>query len=167
MKSIFALSLHETINYMKHKMQMPDCEVFAAKIDWWIYLIAIVAVGVCIAGPLIDKSLFTGAIIGCGILALCLLTITGVKYEIRGNQLGIRNFYRWTWIPVDQIKTVEQAHGVAVQGAVSAVLSLDRVRMTLFDRNVLKSTMPVDIAPKNPAAFIARLKEINPDIIVK
>lgn len=99
-------------------------------------------------------------------LGLWLFAVTGVKYEIRGCRLGIRNFHRWTWIPIDKIATAEKLHGVFVQGAVSATLSLDSVRLTLVDKGVLKSSMPIDISPNDRDGYMAQLKKINPDITI-
>lgn len=139
-------------------------QTYRPKIDWWIYLVLIIMVVGVMAGTIMEGDILTGIILAGGLALLWLVAVLGVKYEIRGNQLGIRNFFRWTWIPIDKIATVEKQHGVAVQGAVSAVLSLDRVRMTLTDRSVLRSSMPIDISPKDADALMARLKEINPTI---
>lgn len=141
---------------------------FSPEIDWWVYIVLIIMVSGCVLGLIYDGELIIGGLVlGAGMLALWLFAVTGVKYKICNNRLGIRNFYRWTWIPIDKIASVEKLHGVYVQGSVSATLSLDRVRITLSDRNVLKSLMPVDISPKDRDAFIIRLKEINPHIEIK
>ncbi len=140
---------------------------YRPEIDWWIYIVLVIMVCGCVFGLSYDGEPIAGLILGAGVLALWLFAVTGVKYRICNNQLGIRNFYRWTWIPIDKISTVEKLHGVYVQGAVSATLSLNRVRMTLSDRNILKSSMPVDISPKDRDGFIIRLKEINPLIEIK
>lgn len=140
---------------------------YSPEIDWWVYIVLIIMVSGCVLGLIYDGELIGGLVLGAGMLALWLFAVTGVKYKICNNRLGIRNFYRWTWIPIDKIASVEKLHGVYVQGPVSATLSLDRVRITLSDRNVLKSSMPVDISPKDRDAFIIRLKEINPHIEIK
>lgn len=144
-----------------------ETKVFTPKIDWWIYLVLIIMVCGCAFGLFYEGEFLGGYVLGAGMLILWLFAVTGVKYEIRDGQLGIRNFYRWTWIPVNKIATVEKLHGVFVQGAVSATLSLDRVRMTLSDKSVLKSSMPIDISPKDRDGFMAQLKEINPNIVEK
>ena len=141
--------------------------VFKPKIDRWLYLVLVIMVGGVIVGTMMEGAILAGIILGGGLDAMWILAVTGVKYEIKDNKLGIRNFYRWTWIPIDKIATVEKCHGVAVQGAVSAVLSLDRVRMTLTDRTMLKSSLPVDISPKDADKFISVFKQLNPSIVVK
>lgn len=140
---------------------------YKSKIDWWIYLAIIIMVSGGTFGLLYENEFLGGIILGAVLLLLSLFAVTGVKYEICDKQLGIRNFYRWTWIPIEKVVTVEKLHGIFVQGAVSATLSLDRVRLTLSDRSILRSSMPVDISPKDRDGFIARLKDINPNIIVK
>lgn len=144
-----------------------ETKCYKSKIDWWIYLVLVIMVSGCVFGPYYEGDLSVGLILGTGMLLLWLIAVTGVKYEIRDGQLGIRNFYHWTWIPVSKIVTAEKLHGVFVQGSVSATLSLDRVRLTLADKSILKSSMPIDISPKDRDGFIAQLKEINPDIEVK
>lgn len=142
-----------------------ETKYYKSKIDWWIYLVLVIMVCGCVFGLFYEGEFWGGLILGGGMLILWLFAVTGVKYEIRDGQLGIRNFYRWTWIPVNKIASVEKLHGVFVQGAVSATLSLDRVRMTLSDKSVLKSTMPIDISPEDRDGFIAQLKGINLRII--
>lgn len=139
-------------------------QTYRPKIDWWVYLVLAIMVGGASVGAFMENNPLIGIILGGGLALLWLVAVSGVKYEIRDNQLGIRNFFRWTWIPIEKIATIERHHGVAVQGAVSAVLSLDRVRMTLTDRSVLRSSMPIDISPKDADALMARLNEINPTI---
>lgn len=142
-------------------------QTFKPKIDWWIYLVLAIMVCGCFFGPLSEGAVGVAVILSLVMLALWLFAVLGVKYEIRCGQLGIRKFYRWTWIPIDKISEVERLHGMFVQGAVSATLSLSRVRLTLSDRSVLRSAMPVDISPEDSDGFIRRLKEINPRIVEK
>ena len=142
-------------------------ETFRPKIDWWIYLVLAIMVGGCFFGPLSEGAFAAAVILSLSMLGLWLFAVLGVMYEIRGGQLGIRKFYRWTWIPIDKISEVERMHGVYVQGAVSATLSLSRVRLRLSDSSILRSAMPVDISPKDSDGFIRRLKEINPGIVEK
>lgn len=140
---------------------------FAPKIDWWIYFVCGITVLACIIGPAIDGDTLIGVFLALLMLVLWICAIYGVKYQIRENKLGIRKFFHWTWIPISKIAIIQKEHGVAVQGSVSAVLSLDRLRITLTDKSVLKSSMPVDIFPKDTDRFIAKLQEINPDIVEK
>lgn len=139
-------------------------QTYRPKIDWWVYLVLAIMVGGASVGAFMENNPLIGLILGGGLALLWLVAVSCVKYEIRDNQLGIRKFFRWTWIPIEKIATIEKQHGVAVQGAVSAVLSLDRLRMTLTDRSVLRSSMPIAISPKHADALMARLKEINPTI---
>lgn len=140
---------------------------YKPKIDWWVYLVLIIMVGGSILGLLYESVPIGAAILGSAMLLLWLFAVTGVKYEIRGNRLGIRNFYRWTWIPIDNIQSVGMVTGLFVQGPVSATLSRDMVRIELSDKAVFKSAMPIHISPADRDGFIFSLKELNPDITVK
>lgn len=142
-------------------------KVYKPKIDGWIYLIPVMLVLGCIIVGLCNGGLILSLMPCIILIVLWILVLMGVRYEISDNKLGIRNLYRWTWIPVDKIGAVEKLHGVFVQGSISATTSLDRVRITMSDRSALKSSMPIDITPGDRDGFIARLKEINPSIIVK
>lgn len=42
-----------------------------------------------------------------------------------------------------------------------------RVSIKFTDRSVLKSSMPLEISPKDRDGFMAQLKEINPAIVIK
>ncbi len=87
-----------------------------------------------------------------------------VKYQICGDRLGIRNFfYRWEWFPISKISEVKKTSGILSAPA----LSTRRVSIKFSDRKILKSSMPLEISPRDRDAFIARLTQINPGILVK
>lgn len=138
--------------------------VYKSKVDWWVYALLILVIAVCLVGPLYGGDNGVWIILPLlGVLAMMVFGMSGVKYEIRGNQLGVRNLYRWTWVPVDKIAEVRKTRG----GLATAAMSADRVSIYLSDRNVLRSSMPIIISPENRDEFIADLKSINPDIVVK
>ena len=98
-----------------------------------------------------------------GIVLLLIWLITTVKYAIRGNELGIRNLvYKWEWLPIEKIDSVKPVKSVLA----GAALSFNRLSIKFSDRKVLRSTMPLEIAPKDEKIFIEKLKEINPEIKV-
>lgn len=89
--------------------------------------------------------------------------ITGCWYEIDGDQLVVYQFFRPNRFPIDKIAEVKKTTGILA----TAGMSCRRVSIKFADRSVLKSSMPLEISPKNRDGFIAELKEINPDIKVK
>lgn len=89
--------------------------------------------------------------------------ISGCWYEIDGDQLVVYQFFRPYRFPIDKIAEVKKTTGILA----TAGMSCRRVSIKFADRSVLKSSMPLEISPKNRDGFIAELKEINPDIKVK
>lgn len=89
--------------------------------------------------------------------------IVGCWYEIDGDQLVVYLFFRPNRFPIDKIAEVKKTTGILA----TAGMSCRRVSIKFADRSVLKSSMPLEISPKDRDGFIAELKEINPDIKVK
>lgn len=89
--------------------------------------------------------------------------IVGCWYEIDGDQLVVYQFFRPNRFPIDKIAEVKKTTGILA----TAGMSCRRVSIKFADRSVLKSSMPLEISPKNRDGFIAELKEINPDIKLK
>lgn len=140
-------------------------EVFKSKVDWWIPAVVLFTVAVAFIGPIIDGELFVmGFIVAVPLAVLEVAMFASVKYQICGNELGIRNcLYRWEWYPIDKIQEVRKSRGILSAPA----LSLDRISIRFSDRSILKSSMPLEISPENRDGFIARLREINPSILLK
>lgn len=136
---------------------------YSSKIDWWIPAVVIFSVACCFVGPMFDGDYISGLILGICVLAVEIFIFAGVKYQIRDGQLGVRNFFQWTWYPIDKIAKVKKTRGILS----AAALSFDRISIKFTDRSILKSSMPLEISPKDRDSFIATLKEINPDIKVK
>ncbi len=137
--------------------------VFDSKVDWWIPVIVVGSVAGCFIGPMIDGDFIPGIVLAAAVLAVEIFIFAGVKYQIRDGQLGIRNFFRWTWFPIDKISEVKKSRGILSAPALSA----DRISIRFSDRSILKSFMPLEISPKDRDEFIAILKSINPQITVK
>lgn len=133
---------------------------FKSKVDWWVPVVVIFSVACCFVGPMFDGDYWWGVGLGCAVLAIELFIFTSVKYKIEGNRLGVRSFYRWTWYPIDKIAVVKRQRSVLSAPA----LSFDRLAIKFTDKSILKSFMPLEISPKDPASFISRLKQINPNI---
>lgn len=138
--------------------------VYTSKIDWWIPAVVIFTVAVAFIGPIIDGEIFVVGIIVASLLGILEIAMfASVKYQICDGKLGIRNpFYKWEWFPVDKISEIKKTNGILSAPA----LSTKRVSIKFSDRKILKSSMPLEISPKDREGFIAQLKEINPAIIV-
>ena len=88
------------------------------------------------------------------------MLILGCWYEIDGDTLIIYQFFMPQRIHISKIKEVKNTVGYLATAGMSA----QRVSIKLSDRRVLKSSMPIEISPKNRDAFIAQLQSINPNI---
>lgn len=96
-------------------------------------------------------------------MLLGVVLIVGCWYEIDGDQLVVYQFFRPNRFPIDKIAEVKKTTGILA----TAGMSCRRVSIKFADRSVLKSSMPLEISPKDRDGFIAELKEINPDIKLK
>lgn len=96
----------------------------------------------------------------CGAMMVCVLLIVGCWYVIDGDELVVYQFFRPNRFPINKISEVKKTIGYLA----TAGMSSRRVSITFTDRSVLKSSMPLEISPDDRDGFIARLKEINPDI---
>ncbi len=138
---------------------------FNSKIDWWIPAVVVITVAVAFIGPIIDGELFiVGIIIAVLLGTLEIVMFASVKYKIYDGKLGIRNFfYKWEWFPIDKISEIKKTSGILSAPA----LSTKRISIKFSDKKILKSSMPLEISPKDRDGFIARLKEVNPLIVIK
>lgn len=139
--------------------------VYKSKIDWWVPAVVAVTVAVAFIGPIIDGEIFiVGIIIAVLLGTLEIVMFASVKYKIYDGKLGIRNlFYKWEWFPIDKISEIKKTSGILSAPA----LSTKRVSIKFSDKKILKSSMPLEISPKNRDGFIAKLQEINPSIVIK
>ena len=138
---------------------------YNTKVDWWVTCVVIFSVIICFIGPKIDGEAFLlGFILALVVLIFEIAIFASVKYQIRGDKLGIRNlFYRWEWFPIEKISEVKATKSVLS----SSALSFNRIAIRFSDKKILKSSMPLEISPKDRDDLIARLQEINPSIVVK
>lgn len=133
-------------------------EIYKSRIDWWCWLCFIFMAAIAIVVAL--DSTWWAALPVCGTTIVCVLLMAGCWYEIDGNQLVVYQFFRPNRFPIGKIASVKKTTGYLA----TAGMSTRRVSIKFSDRSVMKSSMPLEISPKNRDAFIARLKEINPDI---
>ena len=141
---------------------------YRPKIEGWFWILIFVsAFTILMVCSISEDGLFWPGIIEICIFLfivfLLIWIITTVKYAVRGAELGIRNLvYKWEWLPIEKIESVKPVKSVLA----GAALSFNRLSIKFSDRKVLKSTMPLEIAPKDEKLFIEKLKSINPDIKV-
>lgn len=142
-----------------------DKAYYKSKIDWWVPVVIIVTASVAFIGPLIDGEIFlVGLLLGVWLCIMEIVLFASVKYQICNGKLGIRNiFYKWEWFPIEKISEVKKSSGILSAPA----LSTKRISIKFSDKKILKSSMPLEISPRDHDSFIARLKEINPKIKVK
>lgn len=140
---------------------MADKTIYKSRIDWWVWLVLLFVAVVTVAVALGSTWLVTLSIGGTMLLGVVL--IAGCWYEIDGDQLVVYQFFSPNRFPIDKIAEVKKTTGILA----TAGMSCRRVSIKFADRSVLKSSMPLEISPKNRDGFIAKLKEINPDIEVK
>lgn len=140
---------------------MADKIIYKSKIDWWVWLVLLFVAVVTVAVALDSTWLVTLSIGGTMLLGVVL--VAGCWYEIDGDQLVVYQFFSPNRFPIDKIAEVKKTTGILA----TAGMSCRRVSIKFADRSVLKSSMPLEISPKNRDGFIAKLKEINPDIKVK
>ena len=141
---------------------------YKPKIDGWFWiLIFVLTFTILMVCSISEDGLFWPGIIEIGVFLFIVLflvwILTTVKYAIRGNELGIRNLlYKWEWLPIEKIESVKPVKSVLA----GAALSFNRLSIKFTDRKVLRSIMPLEIAPKDEKVFIEKLIDINPEIKV-
>lgn len=142
-----------------------ESRFYNSKIDWWIPAIVVFTVVMCFLGPLIDgEGLTVSIIMGTFLTILEIVMFASVKYQVKDGRLGVRNiFYRWEWFPIDKISEVKKSGGIIA----GAALSTKRISIKFSDRKILKSSLPLEISPKDRDGFMALLKKINPNIEVR
>ena len=139
---------------------------YKPKIDGWfwtiIFVLTFTLLMVCSISE--DGWSWPGIVVICVFILIFLFLIwiiISVKYAIRGKELGVRNLaYKWEWLPIDKIESIKPVKSVLA----GAALSFYRLSIKFTERKVLKSTMPLEIAPKDQNEFINNLKSINPKI---
>jgi len=136
--------------------------IFRSRIDWWVWCVLAFAV-VVVWVSAIGTYWWLTLIIGVGITAMPVVIMLGCWYEIDGDELVIYQFFKPHRFPIMKIKEVKKTIGYLA----TAGMSSRRVSIKFIDRSVLKSSMPLEISPKDRDGFIAQLKRINSEIVEK
>ncbi len=134
--------------------------VYKSGIDWWVWLCVLFIVAVTVT-VIIDSSWIVAIALG-GTMLMLLVFMFGCWYTIDGDDLVVYQFFRPNRFPISKIKEVKKTVGYLA----TAGLSSKRVSIQFSDRSILKSSMPLEISPKDRDGFIAKLKEINSAIII-
>ena len=135
--------------------------VYRSRIDWWVWctvIFALVVIWVASIGTYWWLTLINGG----GMTLLMVVLICGCWYEIDNDSLVVYQFFRPHRFPVSKIKEVKKTIGYLA----TAGMSSRRVSIRFVARSVLKSYMPLEISPKDRDGFIARLKQLNPEITI-
>lgn len=143
-------------------MTLTTKTIFRSKIDWWIWCVIVFTL-VVIWAAAIGTYWWLILIYGGGLTGLWVVLLCGCWYEIENDQLIVYQFFKPHKFPILKIKEVKKTVGYLA----TAGMSRHRVSIKFVDRSVMKSSMPLEISPKNRDAFIAKLKQINPGIIVR
>lgn len=133
--------------------------VYRSRIDWWLMSVIFFAF-IVVFVACIGTYWWLSALYGVLILFLFVVLMCGCWYEIEGDDLLVYQFFRPHRFPIAKIKEVKKTTGYLA----TAGMSSRRVSIRFTDRSVLKSSMPLEISPKDRDGFITRLMEINPAI---
>lgn len=134
--------------------------VYRSKIDWWVWALLVFFFTILTAAAIggLDWLTFWIFFIGFGVLYGVL--IFGTWYAIDGDDLIVYQFCRPGRFPIRKIKDVKYTTSILS----SPALSTRRVAIRFTDRSVLRSSLPMEISPRDRAAFIRHLLAINPSI---
>lgn len=133
--------------------------IYRSKIDWWVWLVVIGSLAVIWLSAIGMSWMYVVFVSGLMTLLYAWLMF-GCWYEIDGEDLVIYQFFRPTRLPIAKIKSVKKTTGYLATAGMSHL----RITITLTDRSILKSSMPLEISPKDRDGFIANLTCINPAI---
>lgn len=135
-------------------------EVFRSRIDWWVWCVVVFFFTILIVAGIGGMGWITFWIYLIGFGSIFLVILFGTWYAIEGDSLLVYQFCCPHCFPIKKIKSIQPIKSILA----SAALSTKRIAIRFTDRSVLRSSMPLEISPKNKEAFVKRLMEINPDI---
>lgn len=133
--------------------------IYRSKIDWWVWVVAVGSIAVIWLSAIGMSWIYVVFVSGLMTLLYAWLMF-GCWYEIDGEDLVIYQFLRPTRLPIAKIKSVKKTTGYLATAGMSHL----RITIALTDRSILKSSMPLEISPKDRDGFIANLTCINPAI---
>lgn len=138
-----------------------ETKIYKSKVDWWVYTILPFTFLCCMIGPILtDSDYWLGLVLAVPFCLFICYAFISTKYAIRGNEFGVKSLLGWQWFPIDRIESITHVNSILA----SAALSTHRIAIKFSDRKVLKSSLPLEISPKDDKGFIAELLMVKPDI---
>ena len=135
---------------------------YSTKIDWWIlFVLGFIMVFVTLILLWIGIEWYVVLTIALPLFGMVGLSISGITYVIKDDELGVRSNVSWRWYPIENIKEVRKIKSILAAPA----MSFTRVAIK-FERGTTKSAVPLEISPKDRDVFIQDLLKINPKIKV-
>lgn len=135
---------------------------YPSKIDWWIWaIVAFVITVIIIIG--ITSPWWLTLLLGLAILVPSLTGLIGIWYAIEGDNLIVYQFFRPKRYPIKKIKDVRYSKGFLAAPALSST----RLAIRFTDRNILRSSLPLEISPLDRTSFVNHLLSVNPGITVR
>jgi hypothetical protein len=127
--------------------------IFPAKISWWLFGPILLALTANIGYDLLHGA-WLAALFSAGVAALVLYVVLGTRYTLTDTELLIQSGpFGWR-VPVQQIKRVVPSRNPLS----SPAPSLDRLKISYNKYDW------VLISPRDKAAFLDALKQLNPTI---
>ena len=140
-----------------------ETKIYKSRVDWWVYAIIPFVFLCCMLGPILtDSDYWLGIALAIPFCLFVCYALVSTKYAVQGNEFGVKILSGWQWFPIDKIESVTRTNSILS----SAALSTHRIAIKFSDRRILKSSLPLEISPKDEKGFIADLLRINPDIKV-
>ncbi|MCH5227150.1 MAG: PH domain-containing protein [Muribaculaceae bacterium] len=135
---------------------------YSTKIDWWIIFVLVFIMAFVFYILLwIGIEWYIVLIIALPLLGMVGLSISGISYVIKDDELGVKSNVKWMWYPIENIKEVRKVKSVLAAPATS----FTRVQIK-FKRGTTKTAVPLEISPTDRDQFIQDLLKINPNIKV-
>ncbi len=136
--------------------------VFFTGIDTWVWCMFIFAAVVAVVCT-IGASLLVALPLWGVLLLLGLLFAVGCRYEVMGDKLVVYRYMMPHRYPISKISEVAKSTGHT--GTIG--LSSRRVTVRFADRSVMKSSLPLQLSPRDRDGFIDALRAVNPSINVE
>lgn len=137
---------------------MEQEQVFKSKASWqfWAVMIALLIIfTLCALGPDGSNRIFEIITI---VLTILLFSYTWfVRYVVNGDTLILYGLFRKTQIPISAITSVSPLH--KGNGASASSQHKLIIRYNKYDE--------IRVTPKDPEAFVAALKAVNPQIVTE
>lgn len=135
--------------------------VYRSRIDWWLWAVLVFVLTVIIVVGIVVPWWLT-ALLAIFIGGMTLMGVFGIWYAIDDDSLLIYQFCRPRRIPVRKIKELKYCTGILSAPA----LSFTRIAIRLTDSTPARSSLPLEISPRDRDGFVNHLLQINPDIKV-